>query len=523
MTDTARHGRRGRVPPHDTEAEQSVIGAVLMFPDALAAVVGQQLCADDFYIPTHATIFQTCLDVGTPLDVTIVADELRRRGQLDGIEHNGLTGVQYLHALANTSPSPGLTERHASIVHNNGTGRRLIRIAADLADNICDRLPIAVTLERFTDEVAKLGTIAASKLSPELHDDDDVSTWRAVDLTDALSGIDIEPPTFLARTDNVRLLYSGRVHWFQGESESLKSWAAQVAVADVLAEGGCCLYFDFEDDDRGVVARLRSLGVKPELLADQSRFRYVRPDEALYGRDHRALRGVVDLAAHLEHPWTIAVIDGVTEAMTTEGLELKDNTDVARWIRLLPRRIAATGAAVACIDHLAKAKESQGRYAVGGQHKLAGVTGATYKFVATKRLARAIGVDPRTGKSSVTVEKDRPGWVRARTEADSTIAVFEVTAWPDGGVTTRLLPPADAKGVPEWLHVAGILEYLTNYDGAATRRITEEVKGGTELIRDALVWLVSNGWVTVTHVGNAHRHSITDKGRAELAAGGEAR
>jgi hypothetical protein len=54
--------------------------------------------------------------------------------------------------------------------------------------------------------------------------------------------------------------------------------------------------------------------------------------------------------------------------MTTEGLALGDNTDVAAWMRPLPKRFAAAGAAVVVIDHVVKNRDDQGRYAIGGQH-----------------------------------------------------------------------------------------------------------------------------------------------------------
>ena len=122
-------------------------------------------------------------------------------------------------------------------------------------------------------------------------DDDDLtpSTWLAVDLgptpsPDATS----TRPTMFTRTDGTGLLYPGRVHWFQGESESLKSWAAQAATVEVLAAGGNVLYIDYEDDDRGIVARLLALGVDKDVLADPARFRYLRPDEPLARRQgHR--------------------------------------------------------------------------------------------------------------------------------------------------------------------------------------------------------------------------------------------
>jgi hypothetical protein len=67
---------------------------------------------------------------------------------------------------------------------------------------------------------------------------------------------------------------------------------------------------------------------------------------------------------------------------------------------------------VVCLDHVIKNRETGGRYALGAQHKLAGVTGATYVFSVIRPLARAKS-EPVEGIVSLTVTKDRPGYVRA--------------------------------------------------------------------------------------------------------------
>jgi hypothetical protein len=183
------------------------------------------------------------------------------------------------------------------------------------------------------------------------------TSWQPVDLTDAVNGVDVPKPDILKRTDDVPLVYSGRVHWLQGESESLKSWIAQLGAAQVLDDGGSVLWIDFEDDDRGVTARLLALGIKGDVILG-NRFDYVRPDEPLQGGHDTYTPASIDFEKLLETPWDLVIIDGVTEAMTVEGMSLIDNTDVARWMRLLPKRISATGAAVVVIDHLTKSRET---------------------------------------------------------------------------------------------------------------------------------------------------------------------
>lgn len=345
--------------------------------------------------------------------------------------------------------------------------------------------------------------------------DDERSSWTPVDLTDALAGIDVPPPTLLARTDNACLLYAGRIHQFAGESESCKTWAALAAVAAVLMTGGTVLWVDFEDDANGIVARLRSLMVPVEAI--EARFTYLRPEEPLAARDGRATAGGVDFGAVVNRSYTLAIVDGVTEAMTTEGLELMSNTDVAVWSRRVPKRIAkATGAAVVVIDHVTKNAETRGRYALGGGHKLAGLTGAAYRFDIIRRIKRATS-EPVTGAVMITITKDRPGHVRAHSDEERA-GVLELTSYPDGGMTITIIPPGGADSAPDSGLINRIVDHLERYDGSTKNGIMADVEGKQEAIRAALKWMAAPErlWISIERVGQSHRHSLTDKGREEL-------
>lgn len=339
------------------------------------------------------------------------------------------------------------------------------------------------------------------------------STWTPIDLSDALAGVDVDPPTLLRRSDELRLLYPGRTHWLAGDSESCKSWIAQHATAVELGAGNDVLYIDYEDDDRGVVARLLALGTDPAAIRDH--LVYVRPDEALTDRHANPTPAAADLDATLDgRDYTLAVIDGCTEALTVEGLELLDNADIARWMRLLPKRLAATGAVVLVIDHLPKNADTSSRFAIGAQHKLAGVTGAAYKVTVRRPLSRATGTDPVEGEVTLTIVKDRPGYIRGRT-LEGNAGMANLTAYPDGGVTVRIDPPG--AGGPDHLLVRAVLDYLVAYDGSSGRKVTEGVDGKAERIRDALRWAVAEGWLRVEQKGQSHLHWLTDEGREQLS------
>ena len=184
---------------------------------------------------------------------------------------------------------------------------------------------------------------------------------------------------------------------------------------------------------------------------------------------------------------------------------------------MLPKRIARLAdAAVVCIDHVTKASESRGRYAIGGQHKLAGTTGAAYKFTMVQPLYRPVGAEPVLGVVDITVIKDRPAFLRSHTLNDQAGSLhFEACA--DGSLTAQFVPPGESG--PAAQLVTEILDFVAVYDGVSFRRIDDEVDGRSERIRQALKWMLSaeRQWLQVEKSGRSHLHSITTAGRNELA------
>ncbi|MFC8182251.1 bifunctional DNA primase/polymerase [Rhodococcus sp. NPDC057297] len=267
------------------------------------------------------------------------------------------------------------------------------------------------------------------------------SSWEPVDVAAALSGGGPPPPVVLRRDDGAHLFYAGKVHSVHGESESGKSWLVQCAAAQVLQADGSVLYVDFEDDVDGVVGRLLLLGVAKEVLTDVDRFVYVRPEEsfgAVAARDA--------FQQTLCRAFALAVVDGVTDSMGTFGYSVTNNDDVAAWQREVPRQIARrTGAAVACVDHVSRDTEGRGRFALGGQHKLAGLDGAA--FVVEMEKPFAVGM---AGFASVRVGKDRPGHVRGlggswrKNDRTQRVADFHLDSTDPTSPIWTLSPPVNA-------------------------------------------------------------------------------
>ena len=119
-----------RVPPQNIDAEQSVLGAILLDREAIYKVM-KVLRPDDFYRENHRIIYEAMLDLnesGSPVDMITVSDHLRRQGTL---EKAG--GVAYIASLGETVPTAANVEYYARIVEEKSLLRTLIQVSARIA------------------------------------------------------------------------------------------------------------------------------------------------------------------------------------------------------------------------------------------------------------------------------------------------------------------------------------------------------------------------------------------------------
>ena len=113
----------GRLPPHDIEAEQGVLGAILASPYVLTDVL-EVLKPDDFYRPMHRIIYSTIIDLfseNQEIDSLILASRLERDNNL---ERAG--GAPYLHTLVHSVPTAANARYYANIVAEKATFRQLV-------------------------------------------------------------------------------------------------------------------------------------------------------------------------------------------------------------------------------------------------------------------------------------------------------------------------------------------------------------------------------------------------------------
>ena len=118
-----------RMPPQNNEAEQSVLGSILLQPSALISAM-EFIQANDFYRRSHQLIFQVMIelnDKNEEIDVITVANLLERSGQLEDIG-----GTPYLAELSNVVPTAANVEYYAKIVEERSLLRRLIQASTDI-------------------------------------------------------------------------------------------------------------------------------------------------------------------------------------------------------------------------------------------------------------------------------------------------------------------------------------------------------------------------------------------------------
>lgn len=115
-----------RVPPHNDEAEQSVLGSLMLDKDAIIRVA-DFLQPADFYKNSNATIFETMLELyeeRDPIDVLSISNKLEEKGKLEEVG-----GSSYVASLVNTVPSASHVSHYAKVVQKKGMLRRLITAA----------------------------------------------------------------------------------------------------------------------------------------------------------------------------------------------------------------------------------------------------------------------------------------------------------------------------------------------------------------------------------------------------------
>jgi len=124
-------GALGRIPPQSIEAEQSVLGSMLIDKEVIPIVM-EILKPEDFYRPDHREIYDVIIELfdrAQPIDLITVSERLKLHGKLE------LTGgLEYLSNIATAVPTTANVKNYSKIVEEKALLRRLIRASSDIVD-----------------------------------------------------------------------------------------------------------------------------------------------------------------------------------------------------------------------------------------------------------------------------------------------------------------------------------------------------------------------------------------------------
>ena len=143
-----------RVPPHSIEAEQSVVGAMLMDRDAIT-VAAEIICGDDFYQKAYGVIFDSVVELfneGKPVDLITLQNRLREKAVPEEI-----SSLEFVRDLVTAVPTSANVKYYAEIVSEKATLRRLIKMNEAIADECYQgQEPLEAILERTEKQVFEL-------------------------------------------------------------------------------------------------------------------------------------------------------------------------------------------------------------------------------------------------------------------------------------------------------------------------------------------------------------------------------
>ncbi len=133
------------VPPHDIDAEKSVIGALLIDKDAIVKVV-EFLRPQHFYRDAHSQIYQaimTLYEKREPADLITIPNQLKKMGELERIG-----GVTYLTELVNSVPTAANIEAYAKLIKTDAVKRAMITVASQIGEMVFEESEVADLLDK---------------------------------------------------------------------------------------------------------------------------------------------------------------------------------------------------------------------------------------------------------------------------------------------------------------------------------------------------------------------------------------
>lgn len=148
-----------KIPPNNLEAEQSVIGSMLLDKNAISTV-SEILHGDDFYKDAHHVIYDAIMelyDKDEPADLVTVVDNLRDSGKLEAVG-----GITYLTNLVSSVPTTANVKYYAKIVEDKSTLRKLIKSSSEVMDGCYSSDDVSDIIEKAEKDIFSISQKATS-------------------------------------------------------------------------------------------------------------------------------------------------------------------------------------------------------------------------------------------------------------------------------------------------------------------------------------------------------------------------
>jgi replicative DNA helicase len=267
---------RDKVPPHNSEAEQAVLGAVLLDPDSVPAIL-KYLRAEDFYVNANRDVFAGIVSLyekGQKADLITLTDELKSLGTID---HAG--GPGYIAGLTTVTPSSANVEYYARIVQETSVRRNLIKLSAELNTKARDE---AVESSLVLDEAqARIFDITQNRQAvsyksvKELLPETIKTIERLFKNKNAFTGV----PSGLGDLDSMTSGFQDSEFIVIGARPSVGKTALALSMASHIAvkERISCAFFSLEMADMAIMQRL--ISSEARIASNKIRTGLIKPSD----------------------------------------------------------------------------------------------------------------------------------------------------------------------------------------------------------------------------------------------------
>lgn len=395
---------RTPTPPHSIEAEQAVLGGLMLVPNAFASIAGK-LDESDFYRPEHRLIFRAIAELaraGTPCDAVTLGEWFERNGETATIG-----GVAYLAELANNTPSAANIDAYAGIVREKSALRSIADAGASIASAAShgDGSALEAARARLAQLDSRAGALAGG---PD----------RELSMTHLLTAV--PPPTDYVFGSLA--LVAGTTGGIVAQGDTGKSvFALEGAISLALAgtggepfdplcvrpvpaptrQGWRVVYYTTEDPDQQMHLRMHAItsALAAEQITTLARNFHIR---SLHGASApMRVTNTADQRRMIEtcRGARLVVLDTLTRFHDADE---NSNTEMVQVVAAIERIARETGAAVIALHHIGKVAAGD---RITSAHSARGASAITDNMRWVLHLAR----DPDNGDVRATESKHNYG------------------------------------------------------------------------------------------------------------------